>query len=452
MLKHPINHVLIQHYRDGNDYISEHSDKTLDIVRGSFIVNVSLGAQRTMILRTKKDAARQKATELAAQEQPREGTGPDRAVQRIPLPHNSMFVLGLESNKKWLHGIRQDRRESFLKTPEEMANNGERISLTFRHIGTFLSADEIEIYGQGAVSKSKDNPRPIINGSHPDTEKLIQAFGCENQQSDFDWDASYGTGFDVLHFVPQLPRLFFAAGDVQSNRVRICLAEKGIKFTPHELQPGEVDTPSFRALNPRGTAPVLVDVDRERTTVCESLAILQYLEMSYPSDDPEKFLLPHPVDERATFALVLQRMQESERLASILAYGTTEEKEAELIIWDGYLKKTDRYVMGDDISLADIAVWPVVDRFVRRSGWNLNEKYSSLEMWRNAIATRKSVCGLAPVPKPVEVKKQREEGHEKMLADVAESERKEEKKEETLEEKMEKLEMRENGKGEDTKS
>ncbi|KAJ3508148.1 hypothetical protein NLJ89_g5915 [Agrocybe chaxingu] len=45
-LNHPVNHVLIQFYRSGKDYISEHSDKTIDVVRGSNIVNVSLGAQR----------------------------------------------------------------------------------------------------------------------------------------------------------------------------------------------------------------------------------------------------------------------------------------------------------------------------------------------------------------------------------------------------------------------
>jgi alkylated DNA repair dioxygenase AlkB len=42
--------VLIQLYRTGADYISEHSDKTIDVVRGSRIVNVSLGARRTMTL------------------------------------------------------------------------------------------------------------------------------------------------------------------------------------------------------------------------------------------------------------------------------------------------------------------------------------------------------------------------------------------------------------------
>jgi alkylated DNA repair dioxygenase AlkB len=45
-LRQCFNHVLIQYYRTGNDYISEHSDKTIDVVQGSKIVNVSLGAQR----------------------------------------------------------------------------------------------------------------------------------------------------------------------------------------------------------------------------------------------------------------------------------------------------------------------------------------------------------------------------------------------------------------------
>ena len=102
VLGHPVNHVLIQCYRTGSDYISEHSDKTLDIVRGTSIVNVSVGAQRQMVLRRKRDpsvrppprtsptsgapiTSRMRA-ELADQE------GREKAV--VPLPHNSMFVLG----------------------------------------------------------------------------------------------------------------------------------------------------------------------------------------------------------------------------------------------------------------------------------------------------------------------------------------------------------------------
>ncbi|KIY63854.1 hypothetical protein CYLTODRAFT_493575 [Cylindrobasidium torrendii FP15055 ss-10] len=179
-LNHPVNHVLIQHYRNGADFISEHSDKSIDIVRSSSIVNVSLGAQRTMFLRTKKDA------------------GPKRAV-RVPLPHNSMFVLGLKSNRIWQHGIHADNRPE--KTKEAEAR-GERISLTFRWIGTYLSEDSRLIWGQGATGKTKAEAKSVINGVLDETQALIDAFGKENSQSNFDWDEVYGEGSDVLHFQP----------------------------------------------------------------------------------------------------------------------------------------------------------------------------------------------------------------------------------------------------------
>ncbi|KAI6127166.1 hypothetical protein F5141DRAFT_1086068 [Pisolithus sp. B1] len=190
VLKHPVNHVLIQHYRSGADYISEHSDKTIDVVRGSRVVNVSLGAQRIMTLRLKRDGidGREKGT--------------PRPSQKIPLPHNSMFVLGLETNAKWLHAINHDKRPLHLKSPEEQFMNGERISLTFRHIGTFLTADESHIYGQGAKGRTRETAQPVVRGTEEAT-KLLEAFGKENQQSDFDWEAIYGERSDVLHFTPR---------------------------------------------------------------------------------------------------------------------------------------------------------------------------------------------------------------------------------------------------------
>lgn len=196
ILKHPVNHVLIQHYRSGRDYISEHSDKTIDVVRGTNIVNVSLGAQRVMTLRTKRDRARQEQ-----QQQQIGGSATSRDVQRIPLPHNSMFVMGSKTNAEWLHAINHDNRPFQTKSEAEQFNSGERISLTFRLIGTFLTADEKLIYGQGATSKMREGAKPVIVGT-AEAEKLIQAFGEENQRSDFDWEANYGMGYDVLHFNP----------------------------------------------------------------------------------------------------------------------------------------------------------------------------------------------------------------------------------------------------------
>jgi len=223
-LEHPVNHVLIQHYRSGHDFISEHSDKTIDIVPGTKIVNVSFGAERLMILKPKRakgfgvpgedgegsgavtpaieSGTVTPATPGDAQGRigtPRSGP-PPRAAQRIPLAHNSLFVLGLETNGKWLHSIRQDKRPDTIKTPAELAYNGERISLTFRHIGTFLNNDETKIWGQGATNKSKGLAQATINGDPILAQKLIDAFGEENQSTDFDWRKVYGAGFDVLHF------------------------------------------------------------------------------------------------------------------------------------------------------------------------------------------------------------------------------------------------------------
>ena len=190
VLQHPVNHVLIQHYRSGADYISEHSDKTIDVVKGSNIVNVSLGARRTMTLRMKKDRA---------QLLPGAQTAAPRPSQRIPLPHNSMFIMGSDTNKEWLHGINHDKRPLNQKDEAERFENGERISLTFRHIGTFLNKDSSMIYGQGAKGKKKEDMRAVVNGTQ-EAADLLEAFGKENSQSDFDWDGTYGAGFDVLHF------------------------------------------------------------------------------------------------------------------------------------------------------------------------------------------------------------------------------------------------------------
>lgn len=204
---HPVNHVLIQLYRSGEDNISEHSDKTLDIVRGSFIVNVSLGAKRVMTLRTKKAGAAPRPGSRRASSVPLSGTPPtsgtNRTAQRIPLPHNSLFVLGQDTNQIWLHAIRADKRRAAEKSPEELAFNQERISLTFRHIGTHINPRSGLIWGQGATGKTRQEAKRILNGAAADKEgeRMIRAFGQENHQSqEFSWDAQYGAGFDVVDF------------------------------------------------------------------------------------------------------------------------------------------------------------------------------------------------------------------------------------------------------------
>ncbi|WP_310410060.1 isochorismatase family protein [Chamaesiphon sp. OTE_8_metabat_110] len=179
---HPLNHCLIQLYRNGRDFIGEHADKTLDVMRPSFIVNVSLGTTRSMLFRSKTD----------------KGTVP----QKLPLPHGSLFMLNLESNQKFYHGIKQ------------LGSDGTdvpRISLTLRYIGTYYDRTNGAVWGIGAPSKTRAEANARvewINSLAPEerlakeaveAERMLRLFREENINPNFDANA-YQPGFDILDF------------------------------------------------------------------------------------------------------------------------------------------------------------------------------------------------------------------------------------------------------------
>ena len=205
---HELNHVLIQLYRGPEDSISEHADKTLDIVRGSKIVNYSAGALRTMVLRSKKVAMSTLDTEVGESvdgeetKQREMHPGPPRQTLRVPLTHNSLFVLGPETNQAFLHAIRPDRRLASERSEEETSNDGRRISLTFRRVGTFVDPEKGTIWGQGATGKTQEEARRIVgddDGLEREYERMIRAFGQENRRGkSWSWEEWYGAGFDVV--------------------------------------------------------------------------------------------------------------------------------------------------------------------------------------------------------------------------------------------------------------
>lgn len=166
-LNQKFNHVLIQLYRSGNDFIGEHSDKTLDILQNTNIVNYSIGATRTMRLRQKKFNNSNNNLQ-------------EREIKKIKLKNNSVFVLGWNTNQKWLHSIKQEK---------SLVDLGERISFTFRTIATFID-NSGNIIGQGA-------PKNFFNIN--DELDMLQAFSKENHEIDFDWNKYYGNGFNAIN-------------------------------------------------------------------------------------------------------------------------------------------------------------------------------------------------------------------------------------------------------------
>ncbi|KAI0388579.1 hypothetical protein F5Y17DRAFT_195186 [Xylariaceae sp. FL0594] len=348
-LGHPLNHVLIQLYRHGNDYISEHSDKTLDIVKGSFIANVSLGAERTMTLRTK----RQQPSGPTASRSPASGSRADseglrRQVQRARLPHNSLFQMGLATNMRWMHSIRQDKRLARDKSPAELAYDGARISLTFRRIGTFLDGQEGRIWGQGAKAKTKQDAHEVINGQTTEAISMLRAFGRENQSTEFDWEAHYGGGFDVLH-IAVAPRLFLSGDPVANMRVQMHLAELGINYARGSV--------TASASQSSSSTIRYVDNDESRTVVQGDRSIMLYLQKASPEDSRDRAL------ERFEQGLAL--LAKWHEMASSPPDGSAIEKL--LAPWEAYLRRGgeggdegDKFLAGPTPGLADFAFWPVL--------------------------------------------------------------------------------------------
>jgi glutathione S-transferase len=213
-----------------------------------------------------------------------------RQIQRVPLPHNSIFVLGFRTNAKWLHGIRPDKRREAEKSDAERAFGGERISITFRNIGTYMSADKSKIWGQGAVSKYQATAGSVNTSDGGQLDAMIFAFGKENQQSEFDWDAEYGRGFDVLNLSFAKSTLYLCGDEVANLRVKMCVLGSGLDC---RITRGRPDTPDKRQAmsSSRRTifalsgddAPLLREADPACSEISGDLAILFYLNKLYPS-------------------------------------------------------------------------------------------------------------------------------------------------------------------------
>ncbi|KAF2276765.1 uncharacterized protein EI97DRAFT_417773 [Westerdykella ornata] len=394
---HPLNHVLIQLYRSGNDYISEHSDKTLDIVRGSKIVNVSFGAQRTMRLRTKKasssgavDSSPSGGKADKTTDTPTPEAGDARTTQRVPMPHNSIFLLGPASNANWLHSIQADKRAASERSEAELAYNGMRISLTFRHIGTFIDSESGTIWGQGATAKEKKNARDVVNNDEGANEKLVRAFSRENHgtSEEFSWEKEYGRGFDVLHFrdaphEEEEPILFAGANEVENHMIRIFLAEKGIRYI---LLPAPVLLPSDsgKAGSQRTRQPTYRDADTHHTEVHSAIPILLYLDRYQPLDRGEV--------GKPGVARSYEVLGRAGRLVG--AWGNMRRGVPTFEREDGGGEE-GRYIAGRRFSVGDCAVWSLLDEVIGQwEEWD-GERWRCLERYyRGLWEGRQSVRGV----------------------------------------------------------
>ncbi|TQW04671.1 isochorismatase family protein family [Cordyceps javanica] len=279
-LGHPLNHVLIQFYQNGKDYISEHSDKTLDIMRDSYIAN-------------------------------------------------------------------------------------------------------------GATAKCLDNAKDVINGQTEESISMLRAFGTENHSSDFDWNAHYGKGFDVLH-LRGAPRLFLSTDSIVNMKISMMLAFYEIGYASGSISQSQKST-SQHIDDERGAMEDVfikyVDNDDDKTEVSGDLAIMLYLHANYQKKKgtmtsgelAKQFtLFQNSISLLRRWRDILKIIGDSETLIITL--------NAELKPWEAWASDTD-CIGGNRPNLVDFALWPVLYSMVERCG---NETFTDLIALRKYYDTMKT--------------------------------------------------------------
>jgi len=101
----PFNSVLLNYYRDNRDSMGFHSDDEPELGARPVIASLSLGEERTFILK-------HKANKFAK-------------PVRLRLASGSLLLMKGETQRYWKHGIAKETRRC-----------GPRVNLTFRRIAS----------------------------------------------------------------------------------------------------------------------------------------------------------------------------------------------------------------------------------------------------------------------------------------------------------------------------
>lgn len=172
--------------------------------------------------------------------------------------------------------------------------------------------------------------------------------------------------------------LYFISGSPPCWSVMLALEVKGLTYTPKRLDNAkrEQKSPDYLAINPRGQVPVLVEDD---VTICETLAILSYLEAAAPT--PALFG-SSPIETARIWQTICDcdgNLREpvgkiSRPLFRGKAIEAAEQiKEAaetvrdELALYETALSENE-WLAGNALSAADLIVFPVIMQLLRAVG------------------------------------------------------------------------------------
>ena len=206
-------------------------------------------------------------------------------------------------------------------------------------------------------------------------------------------------------------RLYQSNGSPNSRRVRMFLAEKGIKLdlVPVDLGAKEQFTEAYRAINPRSVVPTLLLDDG--TAIGEVPAILRYLEEIYP----DGALHGSSAKERALVTM-WERRAEQEGFASVMEAvrnavaglkgraiaGPYDYEQIPALVERSKQRMSNLYrdldarlreaafVGGEQFSVADITAVVTVDFATKAIAQPIPAELAAVQRWYDRIASRPS--------------------------------------------------------------
>src|SRR6202171_4310605 len=207
-------------------------------------------------------------------------------------------------------------------------------------------------------------------------------------------------------------KLYQSAGSPNSRRVRIFLAEKGLKVSlvAVDLGTGEQHSQAYRAINPRRVVPTLVLGDG--TPIGEVPVIMRYLDEAFPETPllgakPKDKGLVARWERRAElegFAAVMEGVRN--KIAGLKGRAIAGPHGYEQIpalverrglrVKNFFADLNDRlgqvpFVAGECYSAADITALVTVD-FAKALELSVPADYSALKRWYETVASRPSAA------------------------------------------------------------
>jgi glutathione S-transferase len=206
-------------------------------------------------------------------------------------------------------------------------------------------------------------------------------------------------------------KLYHAANSPNSRRVRIFLAEKGLKPTliPVDLGVGEQHSDAYRAINPRHVVPALVLEDG--TAIGEVPAIMRYLDEAFPDTpmlgatpkDKSLVVMRERFVELEGFAAVMEGVRNrTERLKGRAIAGPHAYEQIPALVDRSVLRVNNFladlnkrleeviFVAGEQFSAADITALVTID-FAKALDLSVPQEHRALIRWKDAVSARPSI-------------------------------------------------------------